>query len=84
MKAALLLTEQWEEANWRRLKRLTTEAHKGFRSLFKIALITANVFLYLIYQALKAFGLIIKLLLLTENSLNRIERDETWIFRQIK
>ena len=28
--------------------------------------------------------LIIKILLLTENSLNKIERDETWIFRQIK
>lgn len=84
MKAARAYKQQWEEANWLRLIYIADQISLFLYKLIKKAVIVINVFLYIIYQALKAIYLIIKLLLLTEPGLNRIERDETWIFRQIK
>ncbi len=84
MKAAREYKEQWEEANWLRLIYLANQFNSVLYNLLKKAAIVINVFLYIIYQAVKALFLIIKLLLLTEPGLNRIEKDETWIFRQIK
>lgn len=70
MKAAREYKEQWEEANWLRLIYLANQFNSVLYNLLK--------------KAAKALFLIIKLLLLTEPGLNRIEKDETWIFRQIK
>lgn len=84
MKAALQLKDEWEEANWLRLISLSNSALASGKNFFKKSLIAANILLFIAYQALKALGLIVKILLLTEPSLNKIERDETWIFRQIK
>ena len=84
MKEAREYKQQWEEANWLRLIYLANQFSEAFYKLLKKALIIINVFLYIIYQAFKGLLLIIKLLLLTQPSLNKIERDETWIFRQIK
>ncbi|MEQ1722027.1 MAG: hypothetical protein ABL930_02550 [Pseudobdellovibrio sp.] len=84
MKAAKQYKQQWEEANWIRLLFLANRIYEALNQIFKYILIGANVFLFIIYQAFKAFWLILKLLLLTEPSLIRIEKDETWIFRQIK
>ena len=84
MKAAREYKQQWEEANWLRLIYLANHLSEAFYKLLKKALIVINVFLYIIYQAFKGLLLIVKLLLLTQPSLNKIERDETWIFRQIK
>lgn len=84
MKAAREYRQQWEEANWLRLIYLANQLSEVFYKILKKALVITNVFLYIVYQAIKGLLLIIKLLLLTQPSLNKIERDETWIFRQIK
>lgn len=84
MKAAREYRQQWEEANWLRLIYLAHQLSEVFYKILKKALVITNVFLYILYQAIKGLLLIIKLLLLTQPSLNKIERDETWIFRQIK
>lgn len=84
MKAAREYKQQWEEANWIRLIYLAGQLSEIINKILKNTAIAINVALYIIYQAIKGLLLIIKLLLLTEPSLNKIERDETWIFRQIK
>lgn len=84
MKAAKQYKQQWEEANWLRLIYLANQLSSVLYKLFKKTAIVINVFLFIIYQAVKALFLIIQLLFLTEPALKRIERDETWIFRQIK
>lgn len=84
MKAVKEYREQWEEANWLRLIGIAGQIYEHTNRILKRALILFNVLLYITYQAGKGLYLIIKLLLLTEPQLNRIERDETWIFRQIK
>lgn len=84
MKAAKQYKQQWEEANWIRLLFIANRIYEALNKIFKNVLIGVNVFLFIIYQALKAGWLIVKLLFLTEPSLIRIEKDETWIFRQIK
>lgn len=84
MKAAKQYKEQWEEANWLRLVYLANILNKAGYKLFKNTAIAINVLLYLNYQVLKGLVLIVKIMFLTEPQLNRIEKDETWIFRQIK
>lgn len=84
MKAAKEYKQQWEEANWLRLIYLAGQLSEIINKILKKTAIAINVALYIIYQTIKGLLLIIKLLLLTEPSLNKIERDETWIFRQIK
>ena len=84
MKAAKEYKEHWEEVNFLRLLHLAIEIHRTLNKYLKRAIVIFNVLLYIVYQAAKGLFLIIKLLLLTEPSLNRIERDETWIFRHIK
>ncbi len=76
--------EQWEEANLLRLIYISNQAYEILSGLFTKTLIAINVLLFITYQAAKGLLMIIKLLLLTEPGINRIERDETWIFRQIK
>ena len=84
MKAAKQYKEQWEEANLLRLIFLGNQAYEALNKLINRTLIAINILLFITYQAGKGLLLVIKLLLLTEPSLNKIERDETWIFRQIK
>lgn len=84
MKAAKEYTQQWEEANWLRLIYIANQLSRLSYNLYKKIAIFINVFLFIIYQTIKGLLLIIKLLLLTQPSLNKIQRDETWIFRQIK
>lgn len=84
MKAARQYKQQWEEANWLRLIYIASQISLFFYKLFSKVLIVINVFIFIIYQALRGLILIIKLLLLTDSRINKIEKDETWIFRQIK
>lgn len=84
MKAAKEYKEEWEEANYIRLIYLANAINEKINKLLKQAIIAANVLLYITYQAARGLYLIIKLLLLSEPNITRIERDETWIFRQIK
>ena len=84
MKAAKQYKEQWEEANLLRLIHIGSQAYEILSGLFTKTLIVINVLLFITYQAAKSLLIIIRLLLLTEPSINKIERDETWIFRQIK
>ena len=83
MKAARL-REHWEETNLLRLIYLAKRTNEILNGLLKKTIILINILLYITYKALKGLYLIITLLFLTEPSLIRIERDETWIFRQIK
>ena len=84
MKAAKQYKEHWEEINWLRLVYLAQAINRAIYKLFRSASAAINVLLYLSYQAIKGLILVIKLLLLSEPELRRIEKDETWIFRQIK
>lgn len=84
MKAAKQYKEQWEELNWLRLIYLGKQISELFNVIFKKITIALNLFLFISYLVIKTLWLFIKLLLLTEPSIQRIERDETWIFRQIK
>lgn len=84
MKAAKEYKAQWEEVNWLRLVYLANSINRSIYKLFRYGVIVFNVLLFISYKAVKALALIIKFLLLSEPSLNRYERDETWIFRQIK
>ena len=83
MKAARY-KEHWEETNLLRLIYIARRANEILNGLLKKTIILINILLYITYKALKGLYLIITLLFLTEPSLIRIERDETWIFRQIK
>lgn len=84
MKAAQQHRQEWEEANWLRLIHINNQAYKALIGFFRKILIAANILLYIFYKAFQAMLLMVKLLLLTEPAINKIERDETWIFRQIK
>lgn len=84
MKAAKEYREQWEEANLLRLINIASQIYEKINNILKHAIVVLNVLLYILFQAAKGLLLIIKLLLLTEPALNKIEKDETWIFRQIK
>ena len=84
MKAAKEYREQWEEANLLRLIVTAERVYEKINHFLKQAIIVLNVLVYIMFQAIKGLLLIIKLLLMTEPAINRIERDETWIFRQIK
>lgn len=84
MKAARLYKQQWEEANWLRLIHVANQLTKIFNAVLKCTVIAAHLILFINYQVIKYLLLIVNLLLLTEPSINRVERDETWIFRQIK
>jgi hypothetical protein len=84
MKAAKAQRANWEETNLLRLISVAKFINENLNGLFKKTIITLNVLLYITYKAIKGLYLIVKLLFLTESSMIRIERDETWIFRQIK
>ena len=84
MKAAKQYKEHWEEVNWLRLVYLANVINRAIYKLLRNAGIAINVLLYLSYQAIKGLVMVFKLLLLSEPELRRVERDETWIFRQIK
>ncbi len=84
MKAAKQYKDQWEEANWLRLLYLAKLTNELLSGLFRKTLIAINVLAYIAWQTLRGLWVVGQLLFLTEASLNKIERDETWIFRQIK
>lgn len=84
MKAAKAFKEQWEEANLLRLIYFANNVYGKINLFTKNALIFINVLLFIFYKAGHGLWLIVKVLLLSEPEINRIERDETWIFRQLK
>jgi hypothetical protein len=84
MKAAKAFREQWEEANLLRLIYFANNVYAKINLFAKRALILINVLIFIFYKAGHGLWLIVKVLLLSEPEFNRIERDETWIFRQLK
>ena len=84
MKAVKAYKEHWEETNLLRLLNVAAFVNERINVLAKTTLIFINVFLYINYRAAKGLYLVVKLLLLTEPRIMNVERDETWIFRQIK
>jgi hypothetical protein len=84
MKAVKAYTEHWEEINFLRLLQIAKLVNDKLNYYLKILLVICEVSLYISYLALKGLYLIIKLMFLTEPALKQAERDENWIFRQIK
>lgn len=84
MKAVKEYREQWEEENFMRLLNASIMTFNFFRKAGKRLSTVLNILLFIGYQAVKGLFMIVKLLFLTESSIQKIERDETWIFRQIK
>lgn len=84
MKAAKAFREQWEEANLLRLIYFANNVYGKINLFAKRGLILFNVLLFIFYKAGHGLWLIVKVLLLSEPEFNKIERDETWIFRQLK
>jgi hypothetical protein len=84
MKAVRAYKEHWEETNLLRLLYVAKLVNEKVNACLRVALILFEVTLYISYRACKGLYLFAKLLLLTESRLMKIERDETWIFRQIK
>lgn len=84
MKAVRAYTEHWEEINLLRLVHAVRLINEKLNVLIKAALIVINVALYISYRAAKGLWLIVHLLLFTEPRIMQVEKDETWIFRQLK
>lgn len=84
MKAVKAFKEQWEQANLLRLIYFANQLYAKLNQVAKAVLIIFNVLLFVFYKAGTSLWLIVKVLLLSEPEIKRIERDETWIFRQLK
>ncbi len=84
MKAVRAYKENWEEINLLRLIHTAKLINEKINVAIKVALIVFNVLLYISYRALKGLCLIVHLLLFTEPRIIQVEKDETWIFRQLK
>ncbi len=84
MKAVKAYKEHWEEINLLRLIYVAKLLNEKINAWLRFWLIFFNVLLYVAYSACKGLYLVVKILFLTEPRIMNIERDETWIFRQIK
>ena len=84
MKAARNYTERWEAENWLRLGETLNRTYLVLNILFKNILIFLNLALYAIYSLAKYLLLTIRLIFLTEINHVRLEREESWIFRNVK
>ncbi|MCC2678612.1 MAG: hypothetical protein K0R29_1188 [Pseudobdellovibrio sp.] len=84
MKAVKAYKEHWEEINLLRLIYAAKLINEKINILFKAGLIVFNLALYISYRAAKGLWLIVHLLLFTEPRIMQVEKDETWIFRQLK
>lgn len=87
MKTTFETTKQWEEENWLRLLIVFNVLKLFIKKIIQNTIILMNIIFYLNYQVIKIGLFIIKLLVLTqpmESRLPEINRDESWIFRQIK
>lgn len=84
MKAAIRYYEQWEEENWLRLDLAYKKFKRHYALALRYAWLMIQLAAFLGAQIIKAFLLMLRLLLLTEPQIARIERNEEWIFRHIK
>ncbi len=84
MKAAKNYKEKWEEENLLILINFAEHFYERSSRIYNSAYRFMNVLLFIFYKLSKAFLLILKLVFLSEPMINKIERDESWIFRQIK
>ncbi|MGZ3689946.1 MAG: hypothetical protein ACXVAX_00495 [Pseudobdellovibrio sp.] len=84
MKAAKNYKEKWEEENLLLLINFSEQFFGRIWRIYQFAYKFMNVLLYVFYKLGEALLLILKLVFLSEPMLNKIEREESWIFRQIK
>lgn len=83
MKAAKHYKRQWEETNFLRLMHFTEQIFKLISFSTKKLSIALSIFSYIAFQTFLFAFRLLKLSFLNEIKI-RPERDEQWIFRQIK
>jgi hypothetical protein len=84
MKAAFRNYEQWEEENWLRLYFAYKNLRRHYALMLRYAWLIIQLAVFLGAQIVKAFLLMLRLLLLSEPQIARIERNEEWIFKHVK
>ncbi len=84
MKAAKNYKERWEEENLLLLINFSQNFFERLWRIYSFVYKFMNVSLYIFYKLSEALLLILKLVFLSEPMIIRMERDESWIFRQIK
>lgn len=84
MKAAIRNYEQWEEENWLRLYLAYKKLRRHYARVMRYAWLMLQLAAFLGAQIVKAFLLMLRLLLLSEPQIAQIERNEEWIFRHVK
>lgn len=83
MKAAKQYKEQWEELNFLRLMKFTENVLKLAGDFLSKANAITHVLLFIFYKLMVIAWRTGHVLLMTE-PLVKVEKEETWIYRQIK
>lgn len=83
MKAAKQYKEQWEEVNFLRLMRFIESVLKFTGAILAKTNAFTHVLLFLFYKLMVLAWRTGHVLLMTE-PIVKIEKEETWIYRQIK
>lgn len=84
MKAEKNFREEWEEANLLRLFFLAELINAKFFKYKRSLVVALSFAVFILFRLLKGLSLAAKILLFSEPQFLRVERDESWIFRQIK
>lgn len=84
MKAINRYKANWEAENWLKAVILKEKISFYFIKYAKAVLQILSLAIYLIYKAAGALLFVIKLVMVSEQEFKRIERDESWIFRNYK
>ncbi len=84
MKAVREFKEQWEEQNLLRLIAYYEQAFLFINAASKKFFNVMNTIVFINYLVIKAGYYLLRLLFLNDRLLQLPERDETWMFRQIK
>lgn len=84
MKAEKSHLEKWEEENLIHLLNFSELFFEKFLSAYKSLYRFVSIALFIIYKLSKTLLLILKVVFLSEPTIAKIERDDSWIFRQLK
>ena len=83
MNAARKYHQSWEALNEKRIHSLFENLLVIAKSLGEKTLAVLNVTAFVVYKLIKITGLIARVIF-SENTIVRIEREESWIFRSLK
>lgn len=83
MNAARKYHESWEALNEKRIHLIWNNLGVIAKDSVEKTLTLLNLMLFIIYKSVKITGLLIRVIF-SENPIVRIEREESWIYRNLK